>query len=623
MKKSLIKRKLCFLLALCLLFSFALGETGVLAKAAKGPESSADSQSYLKVFSYAPTMTALENEAFLYAGGFFAQYDISVSKVKGATYNKSTNTLKLKNYNKPDIYVEANMMGDDFKVEVEGENSIAGLKVWGYGYCGSVTITGTGTLTINENKTNVTGCGIYVNAENSASFLSISNTVAVTTYRNNGYRSDTGSYTGALGYPIFVGATTLTENALVSQGKLSGKVKSEVYPNVESLRNYYIDEDVVTSAKTSAPQNSKKKVKISKKSLTLTVGDKATISLLNNKKKVTWSIKSGESCISIKNKKNKVTITAKKAGSAKVVGKVGNKEYTCAVTVTKKSELACLEDLVKEQIKRGSGMAAPGTEDYDLMYSADDKGNIEALYLNDLVGKVSLADFSHLEILQISNYAGGEYKTDSRLTEIDLSENTALKSIWITNNKLATLNLNKCTKLEEITLDDSVFDTVLLNASTTLKSFSMRGSKLGNGLNVKGYKALEMIYITKSNVNEQNSDISKINATGCKALEQINAVDCRMTSLEVKNCSALHNIECYGNKISTLDVSGLKSLYSINCCNNNMGKLIICKGTDTCPKLEELAAHTNDLVSINVKGTKLKYKNILVDPECEILGLSD
>ena len=85
------------------------------------------------------------------------------------------------------------------------------------------------------------------------------------------------------------------------------------------------------------PQNvlaAKKKVKLSKKSVTITVGKTVKVKLKNNKKKVKWTVTSGKKNVKLsKKKKTGVTIHGKKAGKAKVQAKVGKKKFVCKVTV--------------------------------------------------------------------------------------------------------------------------------------------------------------------------------------------------------------------------------------------------------------------------------------------------
>ena len=96
---------------------------------------------------------------------------------------------------------------------------------------------------------------------------------------------------------------------------------------------------VFVLAFTMMPQNvlaAKKKVKLSKKSVTVTVGKTVKVKLKNNKKKVKWTVVSGKKNVKLsKKKKTGVTIHGKKAGKAKVQAKIGKKKFVCKVTVKK------------------------------------------------------------------------------------------------------------------------------------------------------------------------------------------------------------------------------------------------------------------------------------------------
>ena len=79
------------------------------------------------------------------------------------------------------------------------------------------------------------------------------------------------------------------------------------------------------------PMTASAKVSISKKSLSLKVGQTATLKVSGTKKKVKWS--SNKKAIATVNQKGK--ITAKKAGKAVITAKIGKKKYTCKVTIKK------------------------------------------------------------------------------------------------------------------------------------------------------------------------------------------------------------------------------------------------------------------------------------------------
>lgn len=81
-------------------------------------------------------------------------------------------------------------------------------------------------------------------------------------------------------------------------------------------------------------QAAKKKAAISKKKLTLTVGQtkKLKVKNISAKKKITWSSNKKK----VASVSSKGVVRAKKAGTATVTAKVGKKKFTCKVTVKNK-----------------------------------------------------------------------------------------------------------------------------------------------------------------------------------------------------------------------------------------------------------------------------------------------
>lgn len=99
--------------------------------------------------------------------------------IDGVSYDKASNTLTLNQYKNADNYIATNMMGDDFKIRLIGENEISSIVAYGNAWGGSVTICGDGSLTVNRKRQEY-GVGLY--AEGTASVLSVENTCNVTIY---------------------------------------------------------------------------------------------------------------------------------------------------------------------------------------------------------------------------------------------------------------------------------------------------------------------------------------------------------------------------------------------------------------------------------------------------------
>lgn len=100
--------------------------------------------------------------------------------IDGVSYDKASNTLTLNQYKNADNYIATNMMGDDFKIRLIGENEISSIVAYGDAWGGSVTICGDGSLTVNPKKQEDYGVRLY--AEGTASVLSVENACNVTIY---------------------------------------------------------------------------------------------------------------------------------------------------------------------------------------------------------------------------------------------------------------------------------------------------------------------------------------------------------------------------------------------------------------------------------------------------------
>ncbi|MBO4838363.1 MAG: hypothetical protein J5493_03215 [Lachnospiraceae bacterium] len=99
---------------------------------------------------------------------------------RGAHYDADTNTLTLTDFDGGDLALEANLMGNNFTIELHGENRLSRIRIWGWYFGGSLTITGDGSLAVNDTQTS--GVGLYMESEFSPSCLMIDRDVTVDIY---------------------------------------------------------------------------------------------------------------------------------------------------------------------------------------------------------------------------------------------------------------------------------------------------------------------------------------------------------------------------------------------------------------------------------------------------------
>lgn len=212
-----LKRKLLAgLLTLCM----AVGMAVPAFAANNGPTSGDMSSAWVQLVQG-------ETGKFLYSNSG------KVDTVEGAVYDKSTNTITLTNYNHPDTALITNEMGDDLKLKLVGDNHIAELVVWGFGWGGNLEITGDGSLTINENKTSRTAA-IRFMAEGTQGLLKVGSNASVTAYKSAGENT----YSAA-----FVSTTSST---LPFQGNLEAALTMTPDSGVEL--EYEQTETVITEA---------------------------------------------------------------------------------------------------------------------------------------------------------------------------------------------------------------------------------------------------------------------------------------------------------------------------------------------------------------------------------------
>ncbi len=112
---------------------------------------------------------------YLHAGTYYTTHSTAIETLSGASYDKTTNTLTLNNYN--GSYIDVNLMGNGFTIELIGDNSLGYIKAWGAMYGGSVTFTGNGSIKINENG--ASDVGLYLECEDSPSCLMIDKSATV------------------------------------------------------------------------------------------------------------------------------------------------------------------------------------------------------------------------------------------------------------------------------------------------------------------------------------------------------------------------------------------------------------------------------------------------------------
>ena len=74
------------------------------------------------------------------------------NSIAGMSYDRESNTLTLNDFKNKAAVIVTNMMGDDFKINLIGDNEIRSIGSYGDAWGGSINICGNGSLVINADK---------------------------------------------------------------------------------------------------------------------------------------------------------------------------------------------------------------------------------------------------------------------------------------------------------------------------------------------------------------------------------------------------------------------------------------------------------------------------------------
>ena len=126
-------------------------------------------------------------------------------------------------------------------------------------------------------------------------------------------------------------------------------------------------------------------------------------------------------------------------------------------------------------------------------------------------------------------------------TDIDVSKNPSIETLYCQSSQLTRLNASGLVKLKSLYCSDN---------------------KL-TALNVNGNTILEALYC-------QNNQLTSLDASGLTKLKSLFCYFNKLSSLGVSGNISLEILNCEGNQLTRLDISGLAKLKSLCCRDNNL-----------------------------------------------------
>lgn len=141
-----MKKVLSVLLTVSMLFAL-----GTVAFAENGPYADEESMASIALVDIISVQDSEEEEPdtkYIWA----KSADELIETVSGVSYDEATNTLTIEDVNMPDYCLYAFDMGNDFKVNVVGDNNLAAVCAMAFEWTSGLEICGDGKLALNAER---------------------------------------------------------------------------------------------------------------------------------------------------------------------------------------------------------------------------------------------------------------------------------------------------------------------------------------------------------------------------------------------------------------------------------------------------------------------------------------
>lgn len=206
----------------------------------------------------------------------------------------------------------------------------------------------------------------------------------------------------------------------------------------------------------------------------------------------------------------------------------------------------------------------------------------------------------NLRGIEFFTYLNYLFCCGNRLTELDTSRNTELRTLYCYENQLTNLDVSKNTNLRYLDCPGNQLTELDVSNNTDLRFLNCQLNQLTK-LDVSGNTVLEDLYCC-------NNQLTDLDVSGDTALETLYCQLNQLTNLDVSSNTALTSLSCDDNHLTRLDVRDNINLHNLDCSNNNITELfineqddnwwwnlIVSPQTSTLPLVQNGAVWTADL----------------------------
>ena len=210
--------------------------------------------------------------------------------------------------------------------------------------------------------------------------------------------------------------------------------------------------------------------------------------------------------------------------------------------------------------------------------------DVQNLSISDLTG---IEDFSSLETLLCGN---------NQLTNLDVSQNIALKVLRCQINQLTSLDVSQNILLTELRCNDNFLAVLDVSSNTQLENLYCFKNQLAN-LDVSMHPNLLGLFC-------QLNQLTALDISQNNLLTHLQCNNNSILTLDVSFNDSLKYLLCYNNQLTTLDVSNNASLLELRCQYNAISALDVTQNI----LLKRLYCNDNFLTNLDVGlNTQLEY----------------
>ena len=184
----------------------------------------------------------------------------------------------------------------------------------------------------------------------------------------------------------------------------------------------------------------------------------------------------------------------------------------------------------------------------------------------------------------------------NNLSNLDISANTALDTVDVSGNRLAAFDISKNVRLTSLNASDNAIIQINTDANTLLKKLNVNYNEI-TAVNLKNNTALTQLNI-RSN---------RLVALDLQSNTGLKYVECSYNGLiSLAPPESVETLLCSNNQLYVIELQGLTHLKELNVSNNELYSVDL----SACTELVSLDVSGNHLAAINIEANTQLSKDV-------------